>query len=140
MSIRRAHQGLGVGSYQLVVADNSHHGEGLNANGLRIPSVPVSATLVTEDDIGVGIGVKILLAGAVTLDGIGESGDILGIARVAAAAIISEATLDTITVDVHVGKSAVGALEVDDAIVGKMVATVGGGYVKGIVLVQLLRC
>lgn len=141
MSIRAAHQGgVGGSSYQLVVADNSHHGEGLNANGLRIPSVPISATLVTEDDIGVGIGVKIPLAGAIASDSIGESGDILSITRVAAAAIISRAALDTITVDVHVGKSAVGALKVDDTIIGKMVTTVAGGYVKGNMLVQLLRC
>lgn len=131
---------MGVSSYQLVVADNSHDGEGLNANGLRIPSIPVSITLVTEDYIGVGIGVKILLAGAIASDSIGESGDILGITRVATAAIISRAALDTITINVHVGKSAVGALEVDDAIIGKVVTTVGGGYVKGNVLVQLLRC
>lgn len=141
MSIRRAHQGgVRVSSYQLVVADNSHDGEGLNANGLRIPSVPISATLVTKDDVGVGIGVKIPLAGAVASDSIRESGDILGITRIAAAAVISRATLDTITVDVHVGKSAVGALEVDDTIVGEMVTAVAGGYAKGNVSVELLRC
>lgn len=137
IDLRRTYQssethrgGVGVSSYQLVVADNSHHGEGLHANGLRIPSVPVSATLVTEDDIRVGIGVKIPLAGAIASDSISESGDILGITRVAAAAIISRATLDTITVDVHVGESAVGALKVDDTIIGKVITAVGGGYVK----------
>jgi hypothetical protein len=79
----------------------------------------------------VSIGVKIFLTGAIAADSIREGSDILSITRVSATAIIGRTSLNTIAVDVHVGEFTTGALEVDNAIVGKMVTTVRGTFVKG---------
>lgn len=88
----------------MIVAYNSHNGERLYSNALGIEGLPARfAAVVTEDDIWVSIGVEILLAGAVAGDSISEGSDRLSIRRVATATVVSRASLDTITVDIHVG-------------------------------------
>lgn len=91
-------------THQLIVANNSHNRERLDANALRIKGLPARfATIVTKDDIWLSVGIEILLTGAVARDSILEGGDGLSIRRVATAAVVSRASLNTVTVDIHVG-------------------------------------
>lgn len=115
-------------AYQLVVANNSHNRERLDAVRLGVEGgVASSATLVAKDDIRVNIGIEILLAGAVAADGAGERGLALGVGGLAAAAIVGSTALDAVAVNVHVCELAILALEVDDLVVGRVVTTVREG-------------
>lgn len=116
-------------TYQLVVAHDGHDAQRLDA---VLPRVKVCKALpaarVAKDDVRMGIGVEIALAGAVAAEGVSKGRDGLGVARGAAATVVGWAVLDAVAVDVHVDQLAVFALQVDDVVVADVVAAVAKVY------------
>ncbi|KAK1246484.1 hypothetical protein MKX08_000286 [Trichoderma sp. CBMAI-0020] len=95
---------IGISPDTFIVANNGHNRERLDANALRVKGLPARpATIITKDDIWVSVGIKISLTGTVARDSILEGGDGLSIRRVATAAVVGRASLNTIAVDIHVG-------------------------------------
>lgn len=74
------------------------------------------------------VGVEVVHPFAVPLDGVGERGDGLRVARVAAASVVGGRALHPVAVDVHVRERAVRALLVDYALAVEAVAAVGEVY------------
>jgi hypothetical protein len=120
-----------MGAYKLVAAHDGHQTKWLDSVLLGVKSRPVGlAASVTKDDVRVGVGIQVLLASSVGLEDILERGDGLRIAGGAAATVVGRAVLDTVAVDVQVDERARLALEVDDVVVGLVVATVAGSWEK----------
>lgn len=69
---------------------------------------------VSEDNIGVDVGIEVLHAAAISFHSICKRRNRLGVTGVSAAAIIGRATLSSITVDIHICKLAVGTLDIND--------------------------
>ena len=99
---------------ELVAADDGDEAQGLDAAVAGVEGGPARGVArVAEDDVGVGVGVEVLLAGAVALDEVLEGGDGEVGGVVVAAAVVGGAALDAVAAYVHVGEGAGLALDVE---------------------------
>lgn len=112
---------------KLIATDHGHDAQGLNAILLRIELFPPGfSPVVAKDDIRMNIGVKVPLASAVALYDPLKGRRRLCVPGAAAAAVVGRAPLDAVAVNIHVYQLAILALEVDDVVVGDVVAAVVG--------------
>jgi len=99
--------------YQFVATDHSHDTERLDAILLRIERR--AGAIVSEDDVGVDLGVQIVDANLVADNGVFETRLRLCITTATASSIFTSAALLAVAIDVHVDELFSVAVQVDDA-------------------------
>jgi len=99
------------GTYQLVSANDGHDTERFDVVFVGLERGVCA--LVAEDDVRVDFGVQVVNASPVFGNSVLEAGLTLCVATATAAAVLARAALLSVTVDVHVGKLRVLALEVE---------------------------
>jgi len=116
-------------THQLVVADNSHDRQGLDAVRAGVEGVPARLRArVAEHNIGMDVGIEIVNALVVLLHNVLEGSDgLIALVKVAPA-VVTNTVLLAVAVDVHVCEVLAFALQVDDAVIGKVIATVVNSY------------
>ena len=108
---------------ELVVADDGHDAQGLDAVAARVVLDVVGVVaLVAKDDVVVDEGVEVL--DAELLHVLLEGRLVLRVVGAAAAAVVLGRIGDAVAVNVHVGEVAALALDVDDVVVVLVVAAV----------------
>jgi hypothetical protein len=121
------------GAHQLVAANHSHDRQRLDAVLLRVKRLPAAlGALVSKHHVRVHVGVEVLDALLVALNDPLERRDGLRILAAPAPPVVAAAVLLAVAVDVHVGKVAARALDVDDVVVFQVVAAVREGWWKGV--------
>ena len=99
--------------YQFVATDHSHDTERLDAILLRIERW--AGAIVSEDDVGVDLGVQIVDAYLVADDGVFKTRLRLSITTATASSVFASAALLAVAIDVHVDELFPVAVQVDDA-------------------------
>jgi hypothetical protein len=119
-----SHMKRGRKPYHLVAANDGRETGLADALGPRVKDGPVRlGARVAEYNEAVLVRVQVVDADIVSGDDVLDGGSGDGRARTIAAAVVLRATLGAVTVNVHVGELA-RALEIDDAVVVKVVAAV----------------
>jgi hypothetical protein len=118
--------------HQLAAADDGHDRQRLDAVLARVKRLPaVLGALVAEYDVWVHGGVEVVDALVVALDGGLERRDGLRVGAARAPPVVARTVLFAVAVDVHVGEAGAGTLDVNDVVVGEVVAAVGEGWEYG---------
>jgi hypothetical protein len=99
--------------YQFVAADYGHDAERLNTILLGIEGR--ARAIVSEDDIGMNLGIQVGDANLVAGDGVFETRLRLSIAAATASSVFTSAALLAVAVDVHVNELFPVAVQVNDA-------------------------
>lgn len=93
-------------------------------------SIAISRTVVAEHDVVMDVSIEILNAVTILCHGVLESSLGLSIVRVSAAAIVTFAMLQAVTVDIHVGQVPTLTLQIDNSLVLQMVCTIAIAYIN----------
>ena len=99
--------------YQFVTTDHGHDTQRLNPILLRIERW--AGAIVSEDDVGVDLGVQIVDANLVADNGVFKTRLRLGVTTATASSVFASAALLAVAIDVHVDELFSVAVQVDDA-------------------------
>lgn len=122
-------RGEGGKAHQLITAHHGNDRQRLDAVLLWVERLPPGlGALVTKHHVRMHVGVEVVNILVVALDDPLERRDGLRVLAALAPPVVAAPVLLAVAVDVHVGEAAARALDVDDVVVGQVVAAVGEGW------------